>query len=259
MVLIYKICPMALWLDAQQLGAFRGAPIDRQDGYIHLSTAAQLAGTAAKHFAGQAELLLLSVDEALLGPALRYEPSRGGDLFPHLYGSLPLSAVTAVEPLPLGPEGRPVLPPAIGAAAAARSEPSAPAGHGWRTKVDPGLMGLIGPVWIRGERHARRYGFVVEPRHMNRSGAVHGGMLMAFADEVLGRTSAIASGGRTQATIQLDTHFVAPAREGEFVEAEGRIVRQTRSIMFLDGSLTVGDRVVATAHGVWKLRGEPRP
>ena len=86
-------------------GLFKGAPIDLKDGYIHFSTAEQVRETAAKHFAGQSDLLLVSVDEARLGPALRWEPSRGGALFPHLYAALPLSAVTRVEPLPLGADG----------------------------------------------------------------------------------------------------------------------------------------------------------
>ncbi len=110
MALIYKICPQALWREAEAAGVFAGAPVDRADGYIHLSTAAQVEETAARHFAGQGDLLLLAVEEAALGEALRYEPSRGGDLFPHLYALLPLAAVRWTKPLPLGPEGRHVFP-----------------------------------------------------------------------------------------------------------------------------------------------------
>ena len=108
--LIYKICPAPLWREAERKGRFDGAPVDLADGYIHFSTAAQLAETAAKHFAGQDGLLLIAADDSRLGPALRYEPSRGGQLFPHLYGTLPLSAVRWVRPLPLGAGGKHVFP-----------------------------------------------------------------------------------------------------------------------------------------------------
>ncbi|MGE0061031.1 MAG: DUF952 domain-containing protein [Xanthobacteraceae bacterium] len=111
MATIYKICPAPLWRAAEQAGVFTGAPVDIADGYIHFSTAAQAAETAAKHFAGQSDLLLVSVDTAKLGDKLKWEPSRGGALFPHLYAPLTLAAVTKVEPLPLGPDGRHVFPP----------------------------------------------------------------------------------------------------------------------------------------------------
>lgn len=104
---IYKICPSSLWQAARVEGRFDGAPVDHADGFIHFSTAAQVAETAARHFAGQGDLLLLTIDTARLdAAALRFEPSRGGDLFPHLYAPLVLDAVTRVEELPLGPDGR---------------------------------------------------------------------------------------------------------------------------------------------------------
>ena len=102
---IYKISPAGLWREAERAGAFTGSPVDLADGYIHFSTAGQVRETAARHFAGQADLVLVAVDGDALGAALRYEPSRGGALFPHLYGTLPLSAVRWVKPLPLGPSG----------------------------------------------------------------------------------------------------------------------------------------------------------
>jgi uncharacterized protein (DUF952 family) len=105
MTLIYKICPRPLWQEAERDGVFRGAPVDHADGYIHFSTAEQVRETAAKHFAGQTDLLLLAVDAAALGPALKWEPSRDGALFPHLYGTLALDAVRWVEELPLGRDG----------------------------------------------------------------------------------------------------------------------------------------------------------
>ncbi|MBN9044538.1 MAG: DUF952 domain-containing protein [Rhizobiales bacterium] len=108
--IIYKIAPRDLWSEAERTGVFTGAPVDQADGYIHFSTAAQARETAAKHFAGARDLVLVSVDAAALGDALRYEVSRGGALFPHLYAELPLKAVVRVEPLPLGPDGRHVFP-----------------------------------------------------------------------------------------------------------------------------------------------------
>ena len=101
MIVIYKIAPAALWHAAEATGSFAGAPVDIADGYIHFSTAAQVRETARRHFAGQDDLVLAAVDAGALGAALRHEPSRGGDLFPHLYGALPLSAVLWVRPLPL--------------------------------------------------------------------------------------------------------------------------------------------------------------
>lgn len=115
MPLIYKICPRALWREAEAEGRFGGAPVDRADGFIHFSTAAQVRETAARHFAGQADLVLVSVEADALGAALRHEPSRGGDLFPHLYGDLPLDAVRAVVDLPLDRDGSHRFPAEIGA------------------------------------------------------------------------------------------------------------------------------------------------
>lgn len=94
--LIYKIVPAQLWRDAERRGVFTGSPVDARDGFIHFSTAEQLADTARRHFAGQHDLLLVTVDAEVLD--LRWEPARLGTLFPHLYGVLPLSAVESVEP-----------------------------------------------------------------------------------------------------------------------------------------------------------------
>ena len=108
--IIYKIAPRTLWHTAKNEGVFTGAPIDLTDGFIHFSTAAQVRATAAKHFAGQDNLLLLSVDAAQLGDDLRYETSRGGDLFPHLYSTMPLAAVIRIDPLPLDGHGQHIFP-----------------------------------------------------------------------------------------------------------------------------------------------------
>lgn len=107
---IYKICPMALWREAERIGEFCGAPVDLADGYIHFSTAGQAEETAAKHFAGQDDLVLVAVAADKLGAALKWEPPRGGALFPHLYAALPLGAAIWVKPLRLGADGKHVFP-----------------------------------------------------------------------------------------------------------------------------------------------------
>jgi uncharacterized protein (DUF952 family) len=109
--LIFKICTAAEWEAALTAGRFDGSAVDRRDGYIHFSTASQAAETAVRHFAGQAGLVLVAVDAGVLGDALRWEPSRGGALFPHLYGPLPVGAALWARPLPLGPDGRHLFPP----------------------------------------------------------------------------------------------------------------------------------------------------
>ena len=110
MPLIYKICPDALWREAEAAGRFSGAAIDLADGYIHFSTGEQVRETAARHFAGQRGLLLIAVDDLVLGEALRHEPSRGGALFPHLYATLDPGAVRWVQALPTGRDGLPIIP-----------------------------------------------------------------------------------------------------------------------------------------------------
>ena len=107
---VYKIVTRAAWRTAERAGVFRGAGADLADGYIHFSTAGQAADTAARHFAGQDDLLLVAVSAEALGAALRHEPASNGELFPHLYGELPLSAVIRVHDLPLGADGRHRLP-----------------------------------------------------------------------------------------------------------------------------------------------------
>jgi uncharacterized protein (DUF952 family) len=97
---IYKICGRPEWRAAERDGLYRGSEVDGRDGFIHLSMAAQTVETAEKHFAGQRNLMLIAVDPDALGVALKWEPSRGGALFPHLYGTMPLSAVRWAKPLP---------------------------------------------------------------------------------------------------------------------------------------------------------------
>lgn len=102
---IYKICPEPMWREAERSGKFIGAPVDIADGFIHFSTVEQVVETATKHFAGQDNLVLVAIDESKLGAALKYEPSRGGALFPHLFAPLDTSAARWVRPLPLKADG----------------------------------------------------------------------------------------------------------------------------------------------------------
>ncbi|MBF9035094.1 DUF952 domain-containing protein [Rhodobacterales bacterium HKCCE2091] len=108
-MVIYKILRPGEWAALLAERETAGAPVDVADGFIHFSTAAQVAETAAKHFAGEDGLVLLALDADALGPALKWEPSRGGALFPHFYGPLRLADVIWSEPLPRGRDGH-VLP-----------------------------------------------------------------------------------------------------------------------------------------------------
>jgi uncharacterized protein (DUF952 family) len=108
---IYKIVPADEWREAEAAGRFDGSGIDRRDGFIHFSSQAQVRETAVRHFAGMRGLLLVAVDAAAV--PIRWEPSRGGALFPHLYGPLPMDAVVWQRPLELGPDGQHLLPPGL--------------------------------------------------------------------------------------------------------------------------------------------------
>ncbi len=141
-------------------------------------------------------------------------------------------------------------------AAAAPAPAFDPAAAGWTIRDDePGLITVVGPMWQFGSGDGIRLGFVARPDHANRRGVLHGGMTMTFADQVLGVVAIEATPGKQLATVQLDTHFVDAVGTGEFVEGHARIVRRTRSMLFMSGVIHVGDRVVATANGIWKVLG----
>ena len=110
---IFKILDAAAWAEAKRAGVFAGAPVDLKDGYIHFSTAAQLRETAARHFAGVTNLVLVAFDADGLGPQLKWEPSRGGALFPHLYAPLDPGLAIAEDELPLGPDGVHLFPASL--------------------------------------------------------------------------------------------------------------------------------------------------
>ena len=130
-----------------------------------------------------------------------------------------------------------------------------PAANGWETYAAEGFVSLVGPFWMKKDGDGYRYGFIAEAKHHNRRGVVQGGMIMTFADRSMGMTAWYANDKKPQATVHLDVHFVDAVQIGEFVEAHCRVVRRTRSLVFMAADLVVGPRVVATANGVWKTLG----
>ncbi len=110
---IYHICRREEWDAARAAGRYGGSSQDVADGFMHFSTAAQIEESAARHRGGQSGLVLLAIDPKALGTALKWEPSRRGELFPHLYGALPLAALRGLWDLPLGPDSRHVFPAAV--------------------------------------------------------------------------------------------------------------------------------------------------
>ena len=147
-------------------------------------------------------------------------------------------------------------PPAAPPAVAGQTLSFDPATAGWEPYRDEGFIGLVGPFWSRPSGNGFLYAFMAEPKHHNRRGVVQGGMLMTFADRSMGMTCWYANEKQPQATVQLDVHFIDAVQVGEFVEAKCKVVRRTRSLIFMAGELVVGDRVVATANGVWKTLGK---
>ncbi len=111
---IFHVCRWDEWRAAEAAGIYAGSSQDRADGFIHFSTGAQLSASVAKHRDGQTGLVLLTVDADRLGDALKWEPARGGALFPHLYGGLPLSAVIRTDDLPVDRDGGHAIPPWAG-------------------------------------------------------------------------------------------------------------------------------------------------
>ncbi len=113
-ILIYKICTENEWRQLLEKGRFSGSADDLRDGFVHLSSAAQVARTAAKFFAGRSDIVLLAINPERLGDALRWETTPSGSVYPHLYAPLPLDAVATATPLTLAADGRHILPPELG-------------------------------------------------------------------------------------------------------------------------------------------------
>ena len=131
--------------------------------------------------------------------------------------------------------------------------------EGWTVRKTMGYAAHVGPVWMREIDGTTVYGLLVSEIHLNRRGHLHGGMLSTLADNSLAMTVADAVPGRPIATIQLNVHFTAPARLGDFVEARGALVKATRSLVFVRGDFTVGHTVIGAADGIWKILDAPPP
>ena len=116
-----------------------------------------------------------------------------------------------------------------------------------------GFLHLIGPLWQRLVNGEHEYALITQDKHHNRSGLVQGGVLMTFADRTCGMTARYVSGKPTLATVQLDTHFVETGKIGEELTSKPRVVRSTRSLIFISTEVTVDKRVIAMANGVFKI------
>jgi uncharacterized protein (TIGR00369 family) len=134
-----------------------------------------------------------------------------------------------------------------------------PAAHGWRAIVNHTAFGdLVGPIWRRGDGGHLRFGFIVAPKHLNRAGNLHGGMLMTVADQAMAMTARAATGGKPHATMELNIQFIDAVRIGEFVEVHPEVARAARSVVFMQAKMFVGARLVVTTNGIWKiLAGKP--
>jgi uncharacterized protein (TIGR00369 family) len=140
--------------------------------------------------------------------------------------------------------------------ATAETEQFDPASAGWAIVQNTAFGDLVGPIWKLDGDERLRFGFVVAPKHLNRAGNLHGGMLMTLGDQAMAMRARQATGGKRHATIELNMQFVGAVRLGEFVEAQPELVRATRSVVFMQAKMFVGDRIVATTNGIWKVLDE---
>jgi acyl-coenzyme A thioesterase PaaI-like protein len=124
---------------------------------------------------------------------------------------------------------------------------------GWNIVDTTGFLSLVGPLWHRLVEDAHEYALVAQDKHHNRRGLVQGGLLMTFADRSCGMTARFVSGHPTLATVQMDTHFVDSAKIGEILISKPRVVRSTRSLIFITTEVTAEDRCIAIASGVFKV------
>lgn len=135
---------------------------------------------------------------------------------------------------------------------------------GWRRRPVPGFIDRIGPLWVRREEAAWAYGLLAGPEHLNPAGVVHGGLLATLADHALSAIAWQAIGRQPCVTVQLDTQFVAAANAGQFLQARGRVVRATGSLVFMQGGVQADGHELITASAVMKIVGPvpaspPRP
>jgi uncharacterized protein (TIGR00369 family) len=124
---------------------------------------------------------------------------------------------------------------------------------GWEPLDAGAYIELVGQVYFKGEGENTSYGFIAQSRHKNRRGVIHGGVLASFADRALAMGGRRVNDGQPQATIELSIRFIDAVQIGEFVDLVPEVVRKTRSIIFVRGTLMAGKRIVATADGIWKL------
>jgi uncharacterized protein (TIGR00369 family) len=134
------------------------------------------------------------------------------------------------------------------------SAPADPSQHGWTPRTLPGFAGLIGPLWTRRDEQGWAYAVLIEERHANPAGVAHGGLISTLADHALSVIAWEANARRPCITVALDVRFLAPARPGDLVVARGRVVRQTGSLAFVEGRLTVADLEIATASAILSVR-----
>lgn len=128
-----------------------------------------------------------------------------------------------------------------------------PQEDGWKECRIEGFFSTIGPLWARQTEKTWEYGLQVEPRHENPLGIAHGGMLVSFMDQAISMIAWSASGRRPCATVQLDTHFLSPAKAGDFIVAQVDVTRTSSSLVFMRGVLRVGEREIMTAQGMMKI------
>jgi uncharacterized protein (TIGR00369 family) len=128
-----------------------------------------------------------------------------------------------------------------------------PAAHGWKEMVDGPMPGGLGAAWAKRVDGAWRYGFQTRTDHVNPAGAVHGGILVTFADHVLGLYVWAAADRAPNVTIQLNTHFLGAVTPGDFLELRGEVTRTTGSMVFVRGLIRVGEKDVVAADGIWRV------
>jgi acyl-coenzyme A thioesterase PaaI-like protein len=134
-----------------------------------------------------------------------------------------------------------------------------PAEAGWERLPDAGFLDLVGPIWRKRDEHGLAFGFRAEPKHANLINVVQGGMLMTFGDRALGIAAWEATQTKVCVTIQFDMQFIGAGEIGDFIEIRPEVIRKTQTLVFLRGMLVVGDRVIASANGVWKILARPQP
>ena len=135
--------------------------------------------------------------------------------------------------------------------------PPDPYRDGWRERPAAGFVGLAGPLWTRREANGWGYAFLAQERHTNPAGMVHGGMLLTLVDHAIATVAWEANGRRPCLTITLDTQFIAPVRPGTLVEARARVIRNTKSVVFMSGEVTVAGVTVLTASATLKPLASP--